>query len=188
MLKKIKIFFIVLIALFIVGIAGFYIMKTYTKSHSPEETVTFTSDDVEIEVYYNRPLKKGRDIFGGLVPYNEVWRTGANEATTFKINQDIKIEGEILKAGKYTLWTIPNKTSWEVIFNEKMYGWGVNFSDGKASRDPNFDALSVGVPISKNLKTVEQFRIDFNEQLDTINMFLAWDDVVVSLTLEPVLN
>lgn len=188
MSKGIKITFLVLVSLVILAIAGFYIMKTSTKKYSPEETVTYTKDKLEIEVYYNRPLKKGRVIFGELVPYNEVWRTGANEATTFKTNQDLEIEGKRLEAGKYTLWTIPNKTSWKVIFNDQMYGWGVNFSDGKAARNPEFDVLTAEVPISKNLKTVEQFSIYFNEQLNSVNMFLAWDNIVVPLTLVPVSN
>ena len=188
MAKGIKITLLIIVSLIIVAFAGFYIMKNYTKKYSPEETVTFTKEDLEIEVYYNSPLKKGRVIFGELVPYNEVWRTGANEATTFQTNQDLEIEGEILESGKYTLWTIPGKTSWKVIFNDQMYGWGVSFSDGKAARDPNFDVLTAEVPISKNLKTIEQFSIYFNEQLNSINMFLAWDDIVVPLTLNPVSN
>ena len=123
-----------------------------------------------------------------LAPVGKVWRTGANEATTFETNKDLEIEGEILKAGKYTLWTIPNKTSWQVIFNDQMYGWGVSFSDGKAAREAEYDVLTAEVPIAKNLKTMEQFSIYFNEQLNTVNMFLAWDNVVVPLSLKPVSN
>lgn len=163
-------------------------MKTNTKKHSPEDFVIFEQDSLKIEVFYNRPYKKEREIFGKLVPYGEVWRTGANEASTFKTNQDLLVEGSILKAGKYSLWTIPDKTSWQVIFNDKMYNWGVNFSDGKASRVEEFDALKVEVPISKNLKTIEQFSIYFDEQFGTIHMFLAWDSIVVPLSLEATEN
>jgi hypothetical protein len=177
---------VILIGVLVLAAVGFYVLKTSTKKHSPEETIIFTKEDLKIEVYYNRPYKKGRKIFGELVPYNEVWRTGANEATTFETNQDLEIENKILKAGKYTLWTIPDATSWKVIFNDQMYNWGVNFSDGKASRVESFDVLTTEVPISKNLKTIEQFSIYFNEGLNTINMFLAWDNTVVPLTLKPV--
>ncbi|NBC58833.1 MAG: DUF2911 domain-containing protein [Bacteroidetes bacterium] len=183
--KALKIAFFIIAGLVIVGIAGFYIMKANTKKFSPEELVVFKEDSLQIEVFYNRPYKKGRDIFGSLVPYGEVWRTGANEATTFKTNQDLIIDGSLLKAGKYTLWTIPNETSWVVIFNDKMYNWGVNFSDGKASRIEEFDALKIEVPFSKNLKTIEQFTIYFDEQFGDINMFLAWDDIVVPVSLKP---
>ncbi len=184
--KALKITFFIVAGLVIVVIAGFYIMKANTKKHSPEDSVVFEQDSLNIEVFYNRPYKKGRDVFGNLVKYGEVWRTGANEATTFKTNRDIMIEGSLLKAGKYTLWTIPNETSWVVIFNDKMYNWGVNFSDGKASRIKEFDALKVEVPVSKNLKTIEQFSIYFDEQFGDINMFLAWDDIVVPLSIKPV--
>jgi hypothetical protein len=186
MSKALKISLIVISVITIVVIAGFYLIKENTKKLSPEELVVFTHDDLKIEVFYNRPYKKGRKIFGDLVPYGEVWRTGANEATTFKTNQDLSIEGSTLKAGKYTLWTIPDKASWQIIFNEEMYSWGVNFSDGKPSRVEKFDALKVEVPISKNLKTIEQFSIYFEEQFGTIHMFLAWDNIVVPLSLKPI--
>ncbi|MDX1719156.1 MAG: DUF2911 domain-containing protein, partial [Salegentibacter mishustinae] len=88
------------------------ILRYNTKAHSPEDTVSYTEKDLKMEVFYNRPYKKERDIFGNLVPYNEVWRTGANEATTFETNKDIMVDGSLLKAGKYTLWTIPMEKSW----------------------------------------------------------------------------
>lgn len=184
--KALKIGFLVITVLVIVLIAGFFIMKANTKKHSPEDTVIYEHDSLKIEVFYNRPYKKGRDLFGSLVPYGEVWRTGANEATTFKTNQDIAIEGSTLKAGKYSLWTIPGETSWIIVFNENMYSWGVNFSDGKASRVEKFDALKVEVPISKNLKKLEQFTIYFDEQFGSINMFLAWDGIVVPVSIRPI--
>jgi hypothetical protein len=188
MSKALKISLLIISTLVILGITGFYIIKTNTKKYSPEDTVTFKQDSLKIEVFYNRPFKKDREVFGNLVPYGKVWRTGANEATTFKTNKDLMIEGSTLKAGKYTLWTIPNKTSWQIIFNDKMYNWGVNFSNGEASRVEKFDALKVEVPISKNLKTIEQFSIYFDEQFGTVNMFLAWDNIVVPLSLKPVKN
>ena len=182
--KALKIAFLVIAGLTILFIAGYYVMKSSTKKYSPEEIVIFEQDSLKIEVYYNRPFKKGRKVFGELVPYDEIWRTGANEASTFKTNKDLTIEGSTLKAGKYSLWTIPKKTSWVVIFNEKMYSWGVNFSDGKTSHLEEFDVLRVEVPTSKNLKTVEQFSVYFNEQFGTVHMFLAWDDIVVPVSLK----
>src|SRR5688572_13747575 len=91
----------------------YWVMTTFTtsqtKAASPEETVTFSQDNLTIEVFYNRPFKKGREIFGGLVPYDAVWRTGANEATTFETSKSLQIEGKTLPTGKYSLWTIPGK-------------------------------------------------------------------------------
>jgi len=87
----------------------------FSKSLSPKKTVSFAVDDLKLQIFYNRPSKRGRDVFGGLVPYNQVWRTGANEATTFKTNRTLKIGNDSLPKGKYTLWTIPNDTTWQVM-------------------------------------------------------------------------
>ncbi|MEM7186811.1 MAG: DUF2911 domain-containing protein, partial [Bacteroidota bacterium] len=106
-----------------------------TKKHSPEVTQTYTIDDLEVDVFYSSPSKKGRVIFGDLVPYGEVWRTGANEATTFSTNKAVIIDGQELPAGDYTLWTIPGEEEWEIIFNSKMYPWGVRWQDSKAMRE-----------------------------------------------------
>lgn len=164
---------------------AFFALTAWTKSYSPEETLTFQENDLQIEVFYNRPHKKNRIVFGELVPYNQVWRTGANEATTFKTNKDIYVDGSLLPAGKYTLWTIPKKESWEVIFNSKMYSWGIS-TDGKPSRKPEFDVLKLEVPVLNNMKTIEQFTIYF-EQKDPLNyMYLAWENVVIPVPFKQV--
>ena len=95
-------------------------IKKGTKKHSPEVTEIYEKDGLNIEIFYSSPAKKDREIFGALVPYNEVWRTGANEATTFTTNKDLLIDGQTLPAGEYTLWTIPGEKSWQIIFNSKM--------------------------------------------------------------------
>src|SRR5688572_14347112 len=97
-------------------VAKFFV-KQHDKSFSPEEEVGFASGELNIRVFYNRPYKKGRVIFGGLVPYDKVWRTGANEATTFETSRDLLIEGSTLRKGKYSLWTIPGEETWKIIFN-----------------------------------------------------------------------
>lgn len=93
----------------------------FSKPLSPKDTVEFKLNDLELEVFYNRPSKRDRDIFGGLVAFNQVWRTGANEATTFETNKPLKVGNDSLPTGKYTLWTIPGETKWNVIFNSKQY-------------------------------------------------------------------
>jgi hypothetical protein len=161
---------------------AFKVLQSQTKKSSPEDKVLFSQGDVKLEVFYNRPYKKGRTIFGDLIPYGQVWRTGANEATTFTTNKKLLIGGKELPAGKYTLWTVPNETSWNVIFNKKMYGWGVGFN-GKASQDPKEDALQTEVPVELLPQTVEQFTIAF-EQGETINMTLIWDATRVVVPIE----
>jgi hypothetical protein len=118
----------------LLGLLVVFILRYTTKAHSPEDIAVYNQNDLKLEVFYNRPYKKDREIFGNLVPFNEVWRTGANEATTFETNQDILVDGSLLKAGKYTLWTIPMEDSWKIMFNSKMYPWGINL-DKQAYRD-----------------------------------------------------
>lgn len=176
-LKRILIIFASLVVLTLVAL---FSLKAWTKSYSPEDTQVFQKGDLKIEVFYNRPYKNGRTIFGDLVPYHQVWRTGANEATTFKTNRDLYVDGSLLKAGKYTLWTVPKKESWEIIFNSKMYSWGIT-TEGEPARKPKFDVLTLEVPVMKNLKTVEQFTIYFNEGKSLNTLFLAWGNVVVAV-------
>jgi hypothetical protein len=151
-----------------------------TKSASPEQTVSFIQDNLTIEVFYNRPFKKGRVIFGGLVPYNVVWRTGANEATTFETSKTLSIEGKRLNPGKYSLWTIPGPDKWVIIFNSQFGQWGIN-AEGNANRDPALDVLKVEiVPIAQE-KEFEQFTIAFDQVGEEAEMVLMWDKTLVAL-------
>ncbi|MEO2064682.1 MAG: DUF2911 domain-containing protein [Christiangramia sp.] len=167
----------------VLGFVLLMIVRYNTKAHSPEDTVTYEGKDLKMEVFYNRPYKKGREIFGKLVPYDTVWRTGANEATTFETNEDILIDGSLLKAGKYTLWTIPMPSSWKVIFNDHMYPWGINM-DKQAYRDPQYDALVLERPVERIPGPLEQFTISFENSGEFVNMTLAWDQTSVSIPIK----
>ncbi len=168
---------VVLVAL--VTIIG-QIKKRQTKSLSPEDEVVFEQRDLHIRVFYNRPYKKGRVIFGGLVPYDTVWRTGANEATTFETNKNLKIEGKTLPAGKYSLWTIPRPESWVVIFNSEYGQWGIN-PKGEANRDPQRDVLAINAAAVKLDQVFEQFTIAFEKTGEDAEMVLIWDKTLVSV-------
>lgn len=163
----------------------YFIFKTNTKSYSPEDTVTYQQDALILEIFYNRPYKKDRQIFGGLVPFGEVWRTGANEATTFTTSKDILVDGSLLPAGKYTLWTIPMESSWKVIFNAEMYPWGIT-TDQRPSRLPQHDVLVVELPVRRLKEPVEQFTIDFTDSHDFILLNLAWDRTLVRVPIKDV--
>ncbi len=184
MSKLLKRSLLLLAGIVIVGFIGRSIIRSSTKKHSPEQTITHTSKDATFTVFYNRPYKKGRTIFGDLVPYGKVWRTGANEATTFTTSKDILVDGTILKSGTYTLWTIPNKDSWKIIFNGHQYDWGVGVIDGSPSRDPEYDVLTLEVPVHPLLNIVEQFSIYFEEANDFSIMYLAWDRTTVAVPLK----
>ena len=143
------------------------------KKASPPAEVTTSINGADIKINYSQPSVKGREIWGGLVPLNKVWRTGANEATTFETSKDIKVQGKILKAGKYTLFTVPGKDEWKIIFNTKLGQWGAyDYSD----KD---DALVV---------TAKTGSSDFNE-LFTIStnggkITMAWDKVKVDFIVK----
>ncbi len=181
-MKLLKWFLIVLGALSVLGLCSFKWMENRTTKASPEATVNYVKGDLKIDITYYQPYKKGRVIFGGLVPYDEVWRTGANKATTFTTNKDLTIDGKTLPAGKYTLWTTPHADKWDVFFNKKMYNWGINM-DGKASRDAEEDVVAVTVPVEALSKEMEQFTISV-EDAKVPTLVLAWDKTKVAVPLQ----
>lgn len=170
-LKRIVIWSLSII-LVVIGI--YYTVRIGTKSYSPEDTVEYQQDELHLEVFYNRPYKQDRDIFGALVPYGEVWRTGANEATTFQTNKDLIVDGSLLLAGIYTLWTIPQENSWKVIFNSKLYAWGITL-DNKASREQQYDVLVIERPVQRLSNQVEQFTISIVKEHELLFLVFAWD-------------
>lgn len=180
-MKKFLIFtgIAVVIVILLGGVTLFFIRKQ-TKSFSPEENIAFSDNDLKVEVFYNRPFKKGRLIFGGLVPYEKVWRTGANEATTFETNKDLTFGTKILKAGKYTLWTIPREETWTIIFNSEYGQWGINYN-GEANRNPQRDVLRVDVQAVQQSKVFEQFTIFFEKVDQGAEMILLWDTTLVTV-------
>ncbi|TNJ43065.1 DUF2911 domain-containing protein [Tamlana fucoidanivorans] len=160
-----------------------FVENIFSPRLSPKDTVEFKLNDLKLEVFYNRPYKKGREIFGALVPYNQVWRTGANEATTFETNQTLDVKGMPLTPGKYTLWTVPKDSAWTVIFNSKQYKWGVN-AQMQPMWDPNYDVINVDVPVEKLANPVEQFTISFDNSTDNLFLTMAWDDVKIAVPLQ----
>ncbi len=180
--RFLKWFIAIVIVLGAVLYFSFQRMKKETKKASPEETVTAVIDGANISVTYSRPSKKGRDIFGALVPYRQVWRTGANEATTFSTDKAIGFGGKSVAAGTYTLWTIPDTDQWQVILNSKEYPWGVDFN-GQASRQADADVANVQASVTQLTDTVEQFTIRFDKQPDP-RMVLEWDLTQVSVPIE----
>jgi hypothetical protein len=187
LLYKNKIFFkmrkiLIILAILAVVLFGlFKFMQSNTKKASPEATANFDRNGHKMEVKYCSPSKKGRDIFGSLVPFGQVWRTGANEATTFETNANLNIAGQALPAGKYTLWTIPEQNNWTVIFSKSLPGWGVGFG-GKAAYEPADDALKVTVPSTSIEGIQENFKIEFSQDsLTSLN--LVWDKTKVALRI-----
>jgi hypothetical protein len=142
-----------------------------SKRPSPPATVTGTNFTIE----YSRPSLKGRKAFGELEPYGKVWRTGANEATTFEAKKDLKINGQTLPAGTYALFTIPGEQEWTIIFNKTAKQWGAYKYDEKQ------DALRVKVKPAKTAAPVEQFTIAA-DKAGTVT--LAWDNTQAAFTVK----
>lgn len=154
--------------------------KYYTKRFSPEDHSELVDGNLRVLVFYNRPLKRGREIFGGLVPYGVVWRTGANEATWFQTNRNLLINGEQLQAGRYSLWTIPNESSWKVIFNAEIPPWGIDYNS-HAARNPKADVISMDVPVLHSDSVVQQFTISIEKTVCQYQLNLNWDRTIISV-------
>lgn len=176
-----------LFGLFLIATAVFcyayFVENIFSPRLSPQDEVSFKMNDLKLEVNYNRPSKRERKVFGALVPYNEVWRTGANEATIFKTNKDLMIDGIFLPKGSYTLWTIPNEDLWQVFFNNKMYRWGVD-ETMKAMREPQFDIVDINVPVINLDNEVEQFTIGFDNTTGNLFLTMAWDHIKIAIPIE----
>lgn len=180
--RKIVLAIIALMLLFV--FVGMPYMKEQTKKHSPETTTAYNQDGYDLKVVYSSPSKKDRVIFGELVPYDVVWRTGANEPTTFTTGNDITINGKTLTAGTYSLWTKPSAKSWEVIFNSDVPEWGVTILSGgaKTTRDAEFDVATVTVPVQSLASPLENLTINF-EKDNQLLLNLAWDKTKVSVPI-----
>jgi hypothetical protein len=128
------------------------------------------TDGKSVKVNYSSPRAKGRKIYGGLVPYGEVWRTGANEATTFVTDADLTIGGKTVPAGSYTIFTVPNADKWTLIINKKTGEWGIPY---KYESD---ELARVDMTTEKTSAPVENFTISFHEMGTGCHMYLDWEN------------
>jgi len=165
---------ILFLAVIVGGIVAVQQYQLYqTKKYSPAETASYNNNAVNIEITYSRPFKKDREIFGDLVPFNEWWRTGANEATTIRLSRDVSFSGDVLKAGYYSLVTFPGKTQWQIVFNSIIPDWGTDYF-------PASDVLRVDAKVEELPQVVEQFTIDFSEEDGSPVLIIAWDRTKVT--------
>lgn len=141
---------------------------------SPLATATGKVGSTSITINYSQPSVKGRKIFGDLVPFGKVWRTGANDATTFEIDNDVKIEGKTLAKGKYALFTIPGNDSWTIIFNKTFNQWG----SFRYKQDE--DVLRVEVKPGKAPQFTERMMFTINDGKVT----LSWENTAVSFMVK----
>jgi hypothetical protein len=135
------------------------------------------ADGKTITVDYSSPRAKGRKIYGGLVPYGEVWRAGANEATTFVATVDLMVGGSHVPAGSYTIFTIPNQDKWTLIISKKTGEWGIPYP-GKEQ-----DLLRVDMKVSKLPSAVENFTIAFDKAADGCTLRMDWETTRASVDI-----
>lgn len=131
-----------------------------------------------VRVTYSRPAKNGREVFGKLIPFNEIWRAGANEATEIKFYKDASIQGKAVKAGTYSLFIIPTATSWTLILNTDLDHWGA-YSYIIAN-----DVLRVSVPVKKSEAVIENFSIRLIKGSDKEAILtFGWDTTLVEVPI-----
>ena len=184
-MKKLKWILLVIVALIaLVMFVGMPYMQEQTKKHSPQVTNTYTKNGMDLSVNYSSPSKKDRVIFGELVPYDVVWRTGANEPTTFTTGSDIKIIDKTLPAGTYSFWTKPGKDSWGVIFNKEIPDWGVTILSGgkKTTRNKEADVVIVNVPTEQMANVQEKLNIGFEDD-ELLYLVLSWDQTKIKVPI-----
>ncbi len=140
---------------------------------SPRDTVRATLGGASLLVDYGRPARRGRKIFGEVVPYGEVWRTGANAATQFRTDKALDFGGTVVPAGFYTLWTLPTDQGWTLIVNSETGQWGTAH---KAERD----VAKIPMQVSAAGEPVEKFTIQLRDSDDGGLLVLEWDTVRAS--------
>lgn len=134
------------------------------------------SDGKSITVDYSSPRVNGRKIFGGLVPYGEVWRTGANEATSFVTEDDVfAVKGTKIPAGHYTIFTVPEADKWTLIVNKHTGEWGIPY------KYQSEELVRVPMTVTKLSSPVEDFTISFDHTGSSCTMHIAWENTQASI-------
>lgn len=146
---------------------------------SPSSSVSQQVGLTKIDLNYSRPSKRERKIFGELVPYGTIWRTGANNPTTLQFDTPFEVEGKNLPAGKYAIYSIPGKREWTIIFSNKTDNWGAMGYDEKD------DAARFTVPVTKTKRTVETMKVSFLDITDSgTTVEIAWDNTAARFRVE----
>jgi hypothetical protein len=148
-----------------------------TPAPSPTQTVQQDFGISSMQLIYSRPGMRGRKVFGDLVPYGKVWRTGANAATRIKFNDDVSIGGQPLKAGEYALFTVPRENEWEVIINKGSANWGTEYKQED-------DLVRVKVRPMKLNDAVETFTMQFeNLKPTSADLKIMWEKTAVAVPI-----
>lgn len=155
-----------------------YSQEPFRARTSPLALAQVRYKDAYIKITYSQPLKRGRKIFGTVVPFGSVWRTGANESTEITITRDILINNLPLKAGTYSIYTIPDDGQWTIIINADVGQWGAyNYAS-------SLDVHRFQVPVVKTQQTTEALTILLDPKNELADLLILWDDVKVSISIK----
>ena len=144
---------------------------------SPTKTFQSSIQNSKIDMAYGSPYRRSRVIFGGVVPYDSVWRTGAGSATTIRLENNIRIGKTLIPKGQYSIYTIPHKNEWQLIFNTDIKTWPTDPNRSK-------DFAQVTIPVKKTDKINEQFTIEIQETKKGGELRFSWDDIIAVAEFE----
>jgi hypothetical protein len=167
-------------AVLLAAAAAVVVRAQQDKSNRPSPPATAKCDlagGKSITVDYSSPRAKGRKIFGDLVPYGEVWRAGANEATTFVTTADLMVGGQHIPAGNYTLFAIPAQDKWTLIISKKTGEWGIPYPGADS------DLARVDMKVSSTSGAVENFTIAFDKGAKACTLRMEWENTRASVDI-----
>ena len=141
---------------------------------SPRDSVKVSAGGANLWIDYGRPGKRGRPVFGGIVPFGEVWRTGANAATQFRTDKDLDFNGVTVPAGFYTLWTIPSASGWKLVINSQTGQWGTE-------HDPKKDVYTIDMQTAPQPSVTERFTIAIDATANGGVLKMTWDTTQASV-------
>lgn len=168
-----------LVALLVIAGIHSFAQESNKKRSSPLAIVSMKYKDAYLKITYSQPQKRGREIFGQLVPFGQVWRTGANEATEITLTKNIQINGFLLKAGTYSIFTIPEKEKWTIIINTEVGLWGAYNYNSK------LDQIRFTLPVQiLSGELYESFTIQLDQRNEVADLNLFWDRTKISIPIK----
>jgi hypothetical protein len=171
-MKKIAVTFVFVFALCLISSAQ---QEKSKRPSPPAQAQCKFSDGKTITVDYSSPRMKGRKIFGELVPYGQVWRTGANEATTFVTTAPVSAGGRDIPAGSYTIFTVPEQNKWTLIVSKHTGEWGIPY------KYESEEIARIPMSASQTPGPVENFTVSFDQGGGTCTMKLSWEQTQASV-------
>jgi hypothetical protein len=172
-MRKISIF----MAIYFLALAAGAIPCEAQVISPPAKAACKFADGKSVAVNYSSPRMRGRKIFGDLVPFGEVWRAGADDATSFVPNVDVTVGGKNVPAGRYTIFTLPAQTKWTLIISKKIGEWGIPYPGAQ------FDFARMQMNVSKLPSPLENFTISFDQTGTSCTMKLDWETTRASIDI-----